>query len=185
MSVPTKEMDSQHGETESEGADMSATDDLSAVGAALNAMPMADLTTTSEQSREHSASCLFRDEDLATIVAVMNVAMVLQVTGTGSFGDRGDDENEGWWPKAGTKKERFAYVLLYLAVQAEQGADGYDEYDEDLFKPPSKQACPICFLPVFIDTDQSIYNSCCSNSICQGCQVKQAAVLFGPILREP
>ena len=46
--------------------------------------------------------------------------------------------------------------------------------DEILFKQPESNHfgdCPICCLPVPIDTQKSIFNSCCSKRICDGCNV--------------
>ena len=44
--------------------------------------------------------------------------------------------------------------------------------DEILFRQPESRHlgdCPICFLPLPVDLMQSIYYSCCSKMICNGC----------------
>ena len=43
-------------------------------------------------------------------------------------------------------------------------------HDEALFKePPPNEDCPICFLPLPINTRQTTFKSCCGKLICQGC----------------
>ena len=43
-------------------------------------------------------------------------------------------------------------------------------HDEALFKePPAQEDCPICFLPLPIDTAQITFSSCCGKLICNGC----------------
>eukprot|EP00984_Skeletonema_dohrnii_P020459 scaffold9984_cov148-Skeletonema_dohrnii-CCMP3373.AAC.10 len=46
--------------------------------------------------------------------------------------------------------------------------------NEILFRQPESSHlgdCPICFLPLSIDTDMSMLQSCCSKTICRGCVV--------------
>eukprot|EP00979_Chaetoceros_neogracilis_P007454 scaffold1572_cov238-Chaetoceros_neogracile.AAC.1 len=43
-------------------------------------------------------------------------------------------------------------------------------FDEKLFKqPPPNEDCPICYLRLPIETDQSMYQSCCGKMLCCGC----------------
>ena len=43
-------------------------------------------------------------------------------------------------------------------------------HDEELFKePPPREDCPICLLPLPIDTGQAAFHSCCGKLICCGC----------------
>ena len=43
-------------------------------------------------------------------------------------------------------------------------------FDEKLFKqPPPNEDCPICYLRLPIDLDQSMYQSCCGKMLCRGC----------------
>ena len=42
-------------------------------------------------------------------------------------------------------------------------------YDEKLFKEPPFDECPICFLPMPIDSDISSVESCCGKRMCNGC----------------
>ena len=43
-------------------------------------------------------------------------------------------------------------------------------HDEALFKePPPPEECPICFLPLPLDTRETTFNSCCGKLICNGC----------------
>jgi hypothetical protein len=43
-------------------------------------------------------------------------------------------------------------------------------FDEKLFKqPPPNEDCPICYLRLPIDLDQSMYMSCCGKMLCGGC----------------
>ena len=43
-------------------------------------------------------------------------------------------------------------------------------HDEALFKePPPREECPICFLTLPLDIDQTGFKSCCGKSICCGC----------------
>ena len=45
-------------------------------------------------------------------------------------------------------------------------------YDEQLFKkPPPREECPICFIPLPIDASQMVFKSCCGKSICIGCVI--------------
>ena len=47
-------------------------------------------------------------------------------------------------------------------------------HDEILFKQPESSHigdCPICCLPLSIDDEQSIWNSCCCKLICTGCNL--------------
>ena len=39
----------------------------------------------------------------------------------------------------------------------------------DLFKEPPREDCPICFLPLPLDTGQTEFKSCCGKIICDGC----------------
>ena len=41
--------------------------------------------------------------------------------------------------------------------------------DEDLFKQPPRGECPICMLPLPLETEGTAYNSCCRKSLCCGC----------------
>ena len=43
-------------------------------------------------------------------------------------------------------------------------------HDEALFKePPPREDCPICFLPLPLDVNQTTFKSCCGKIICYGC----------------
>ena len=42
-------------------------------------------------------------------------------------------------------------------------------YDEQLFKEVEPEECPICFLPIPLNANQSIFKSCCGKTICNGC----------------
>ena len=42
-------------------------------------------------------------------------------------------------------------------------------YDEKLFKEVEPEECPICMLPLPIDSNQSAFESCCGKRICNGC----------------
>ena len=42
-------------------------------------------------------------------------------------------------------------------------------HDEALFKDIEPEECPICFLPMPIETDASTFKSCCGKVICNGC----------------
>eukprot|EP00979_Chaetoceros_neogracilis_P001901 scaffold345_cov207-Chaetoceros_neogracile.AAC.2 len=43
-------------------------------------------------------------------------------------------------------------------------------FDEKLFKqPPPEEDCPICYLRIPIEGDQSTYESCCGKMLCCGC----------------
>ena len=43
-------------------------------------------------------------------------------------------------------------------------------HDEELFKEhPHREECPICLLPLPIDTGQGAFHSCCGKLICCGC----------------
>ena len=41
--------------------------------------------------------------------------------------------------------------------------------DDDLFKQPQREECPICMLPLPMDFRQQKYQSCCGKIICDGC----------------
>ena len=43
-------------------------------------------------------------------------------------------------------------------------------HDEALFKEhPPPEDCPICFLPLPLDTSESVFQACCGKNICLGC----------------
>ena len=43
-------------------------------------------------------------------------------------------------------------------------------YDEKLFaEPPPREECPICMLPLPIESSKTAFNSCCGKLICIGC----------------
>ncbi len=45
-------------------------------------------------------------------------------------------------------------------------------HDRELFTQPDgthEGECPLCFLPMPIDQQKSLFHTCCSNRICQGC----------------
>ena len=43
-------------------------------------------------------------------------------------------------------------------------------HDEALFKEhPPMEECPICLLPLSVDTGQTVFKSCCGKLICDGC----------------
>ena len=43
-------------------------------------------------------------------------------------------------------------------------------HDEELFKEhPPREDCPICFLPLPLNAQQTIFQSCCGKVICDGC----------------
>ena len=45
-------------------------------------------------------------------------------------------------------------------------------HDEALFKEhPPREECPICFLPLPLNTGESVFQSCCGKLICSGCIV--------------
>ena len=52
-------------------------------------------------------------------------------------------------------------------------------HDNDLFTQPDEThlgECPICFLPMPLDPEKSMFHSCCSNLICMGCIVAQMRI---------
>ena len=42
-------------------------------------------------------------------------------------------------------------------------------HDEQLFKEAELEECPICMLPMPLETNTSTFKSCCGKSICHGC----------------
>ena len=42
-------------------------------------------------------------------------------------------------------------------------------HDEELFKDPPYEDCPICVLPFPLDAGQTMFQSCCGKIICNGC----------------
>ena len=42
-------------------------------------------------------------------------------------------------------------------------------YDEKLFKEVEPEECPICMLPLPIESEESTFESCCGKRICNGC----------------
>ena len=48
--------------------------------------------------------------------------------------------------------------------------------DEDLFKEPQRDECPICFLPRPLNNAESRYQSCCGKMLCMGCVHAAGAV---------
>ena len=42
-------------------------------------------------------------------------------------------------------------------------------HDEALFKEPPRDDCPICFLPLPLNSNETIFKSCCGKIICNGC----------------
>ena len=42
-------------------------------------------------------------------------------------------------------------------------------YDELLFKQPTMEDCPICFLPISIGVTDAKYQTCCGKTVCAGC----------------
>ena len=56
----------------------------------------------------------------------------------------------------------------HLRLAAERAAE---LHDEALFKqpPPQEKDCPICFLPLSLDTRESTFKSCCGKLVCLGC----------------
>ena len=43
-------------------------------------------------------------------------------------------------------------------------------YDEQLFrKPPPREECPICMLPLPLDAGEMLFKACCGKTICMGC----------------
>ena len=45
-------------------------------------------------------------------------------------------------------------------------------HDKKIFTPPDGShygECPLCFLPMPLDTEKTTFKSCCSNTICDGC----------------
>ncbi len=63
--------------------------------------------------------------------------------------------------------------------------------DDDLFRQPDEShlgECPICCLPLSIDLNKSVMNSCCCKRICNGCDYankKQGQHPKCPYCREP
>ena len=64
-------------------------------------------------------------------------------------------------------------------------------HDKKLFSQPDschREECPICFLPLPIDNEKSTFYSCCSKSICNGCDHVHSMCNGGdncPFCREP
>ncbi len=44
-------------------------------------------------------------------------------------------------------------------------------HDEALFKDPPTTDCPVCFLPLPLECDNTIHKSCCGKVLCTGCVV--------------
>ena len=69
---------------------------------------------------------------------------------------------------------------LYFSGECENSGDGVrnDEGadDEDLFKLPPKEECPVCLLPMPNESSYIGYVSCCGNVICAGCDIKESAI---------
>ena len=42
-------------------------------------------------------------------------------------------------------------------------------HDEELFKDPPPSECPICFIPLPFNAEQTTFKSCCGKVICNGC----------------
>jgi len=42
-------------------------------------------------------------------------------------------------------------------------------HEEALFKEADPEECPICFLPIPIETNESTFETCCGKKICNGC----------------
>ena len=64
-------------------------------------------------------------------------------------------------------------------------------HDKKLFTHPNgshEGECPLCFLPMPLDKSKSSFHSCCSESICQGCEYAERKSNGGdrcPFCREP
>jgi TPR repeat protein len=64
-------------------------------------------------------------------------------------------------------------------------------HDDDLFRQPDEThlgECPLCFLPLPLDPEKSMFKSCCSKSICLGCVYSHERSIGGdkcPFCREP
>jgi hypothetical protein len=64
-------------------------------------------------------------------------------------------------------------------------------YDRKLFTQPDGShlgECPLCFLPLSIDIEKSVFYSCCSSMVCQGCDYanhKSGGGKRCPFCREP
>jgi hypothetical protein len=53
-------------------------------------------------------------------------------------------------------------------------------HDEALFKePPPPEECPICFLPLPLDSSESFFKLCCGKLICDGCIVAIEEEAYG------
>ena len=44
-------------------------------------------------------------------------------------------------------------------------------YDEKLFKEVEPVECPICMLPLPLNTGQSVFESCCGKTVCRSCVI--------------
>ena len=74
--------------------------------------------------------------------------------------------------------------------------DYYKLHDKKLFTQPDEThlgECPLCFLPLPIDKNKSVFRTCCSEIICKGCVVAnimknindKVKALKCPFCREP
>ena len=63
-------------------------------------------------------------------------------------------------------------------------------HDEKLSKePPPREECPICFLPLPLQADEAIFESCCGKTICNGCihtmRQREEGNILCPFCRTP
>ena len=62
-------------------------------------------------------------------------------------------------------------------------------YDEQLFREVELEECPICFLLMPLDNQESFFKLCCGKSICNGCihemMVMEKGADLCPFCREP
>ena len=67
------------------------------------------------------------------------------------------------------------YDLSKVATTLDNANDGEDD---DLFNPPPKDECPLCFLslPIEAVAELTTYLTCCGKRICRGCHLKDMAV---------
>lgn len=57
-------------------------------------------------------------------------------------------------------------------------AEVKEDDTSDLFNPPPKEECPICFLPFPNDEEEQKYQPCCGKILCAGCIVENQRVIM-------
>ncbi|KAL9185291.1 hypothetical protein ACHAXT_003068 [Thalassiosira profunda] len=66
----------------------------------------------------------------------------------------------------------FANMLLDAKKREWEEACRLYDGDEELFKAPAMEECPVCCLPLPIKGSQWYYQACCGKVICNGCIVQ-------------